>query len=112
MKTRKRQLPFWPGAVSVKAGPGTGKTGTLTARILHLLKERGVKPSEITAVTFTNKAAAELRQRLEKQTGGKKTVRLLNIGTFHSICLEILKIVILNAFRRRKRCSLRQPGKL
>ena len=41
-------------AVSVKAGPGTGKTGTLTAGILHLLKERGAKPSEITAVTFTN----------------------------------------------------------
>ena len=90
-ENQKEAVTVLARAVSVKAGPGTGKTGTLTARILHLLKERGVKPSEITAVTFTNKAAAELRQRLEKQTGGKKTVRLLNIGTFHSICLEILK---------------------
>lgn len=78
-------------AVAVTAGPGTGKTGTLTARILYLLNERGVKPSEITAVTFTNKAAAELRERLERETGGKKHLRLLNTGTFHSICLKLLR---------------------
>ncbi len=78
-------------AIAVTAGPGTGKTGTLTARILCLLKDRGVKPSEITAVTFTNKAAAELRVRLEGQAGAKRALRLLNTGTFHSICLKLLQ---------------------
>lgn len=78
-------------AVAVMAGPGTGKTATLTARVLWLLKERGVKPSEITAVTFTNKAAQELRERLEKQAGGKRVTRLLNVGTFHALSMKLLK---------------------
>ena len=51
-------------AVEVVAGPGTGKTKTLVARIAYLIEERGVKPGEITAVTFTNQAAGELRERL------------------------------------------------
>ncbi len=78
-------------AVAVIAGPGTGKTKTLVAKIAHLVEEAGVKPSEITAVTFTNKAAAEMRQRLEKRLGGKRAVRAMTIGTFHAICLEQLK---------------------
>ena len=56
---------------AVTAGPGTGKTKTLVSRILYLLQEKQVKPREITAVTFTRKAAAELRERLEKALGGK-----------------------------------------
>lgn len=77
-------------ALAVIAGPGTGKTRTLVARVLYLLKERKVKPSEITAVTFTNKAADEMRERLEKEIGNKRTARLMNMGTFHSICFELL----------------------
>ncbi len=76
--------------VTVVAGPGTGKTKTLVAKIAALI-EQGVKPSEITAVTFTNKAAAEMRERLEKRLGGKKAVRAMTIGTFHSICLNELQ---------------------
>ncbi len=77
-------------AVAVVAGPGTGKTKTLVARIAHLIERRGVKPDEITAVTFTNQAAAEMRERLEQRLGGKRAVRGMTIGTFHAICLHLL----------------------
>lgn len=56
---------------AVIAGPGTGKTKTLVSRIEHLMGERGVKPSEITAVTFTNKAADELTQRIRQALPGQ-----------------------------------------
>ena len=78
-------------AVAVIAGPGTGKTRTLIARIVHLVKDLGVKCSEITAVTFTNQAAKELRGRLETALGGKNAVKDITIGTFHAICLRLLK---------------------
>ena len=77
--------------IAVAAGPGTGKTRTLVSRVLYLLQNRRVKPSEITAVTFTNKAAQELQSRLEGQLGGKRKLRGLRIGTFHSICYDLLK---------------------
>ena len=71
------------------AGPGTGKTRTLTERIAWLIEERGVRPEEITAVTFTNQAAGEMRARLERRLG-KRTAAKLHIGTFHALCLELL----------------------
>ena len=74
--------------VLVSAGPGTGKTKTLVSRIVHLISQ-GVKPREITAVTFTNKAAGEMRQRLEKQIG-KRAAKQMTIGTFHAVCLGLL----------------------
>lgn len=76
--------------VAVIAGPGTGKTKTLTERIAWLLEQGGAKPSEITAVTFTNQAAAEMRRRLEERFGGKAALRGITVGTFHSICLKLL----------------------
>ena len=75
---------------AVAAGPGTGKTKTLVARIAWLVEEQGVRPGEITAVTFTNQAAAEMRARLEQRLGGKRAVSPMTIGTFHSICLDLL----------------------
>ena len=78
-------------AVAVIAGPGTGKTKTLITRLLYLLKERGVSPSEITAVTFTKKASQEMKDRLNEAMGSKRASRAMNIGTFHSICSEFLK---------------------
>lgn len=78
-------------AVAVIAGPGTGKTKTLVSRILHLLEHRKVKPTEITAVTFTNQAAAEMRERLAAQLGGTRSIQRMNIGTFHAISLDFLK---------------------
>ena len=75
---------------AVVAGPGTGKTKTLTDRIVWLIRQCGVKPADITAVTFTNSAAEEMRTRLEKQLGGKRAVRGLTVGTFHAVCRAML----------------------
>lgn len=58
--------------MAVVAGPGTGKTRTLVARIAHLIAREGVPPKEITAVTFTRQAAQELRERLEAELGGSR----------------------------------------
>ena len=78
-----------PGATLVVAGAGTGKTRTLTARIAHLIGERGVDPSRIVAVSFTNKAAREIRDRVSAFLGDAgKGVR---VGTFHAIAAGILK---------------------
>ncbi|MEA5002057.1 MAG: UvrD-helicase domain-containing protein, partial [Christensenella sp.] len=77
--------------VSVLAGPGTGKTRTLVYRIAYLVEECGIAPQNITAVTFTNKAAAEMRERLNAHFNDKKTVKAMHIGTFHSICLNLLR---------------------
>ena len=75
---------------AVTAGPGTGKTRTLVDRIAWLVEEQGVRPGEITAVTFTNQAAAEMRARLEQRLGGKRAAAAMTIGTFHAICLKLL----------------------
>lgn len=76
--------------MAVVAGPGTGKTKTLTARIAWLIEQQGARPEEITAVTFTNQAAAEMRQRLCRQMGGRRAAARLTIGTFHAICRSLL----------------------
>ncbi len=75
-------------AAAVIAGPGSGKTRTLVARIVRMI-EGGVRPAEITAVTFTARAAAEMRERLEAALG-KKALRGLSVGTFHAVCLRFL----------------------
>ncbi|MCI8659033.1 MAG: UvrD-helicase domain-containing protein [Lachnospiraceae bacterium] len=77
--------------IAVIAGPGTGKTKTLILRILHLLLNRRVRPSQITAVTFTNKAAQEMKSRLAETLGKKGAAKRVRIGTFHSLCYDILK---------------------
>ena len=77
-------------AIAVCAGPGTGKTKTLVSRIAYLIESCQVKPAQITAVTFTRQAAAEMRERLEARLGGKRALRGMTIGTFHAICLQML----------------------
>ena len=77
-------------AVAVIAGPGTGKTKTLVSRIVRLVRNCGAAPAQITAVTFTNRAAEEMRSRLAAQLGDRRTVKAMHIGTFHSICLQLL----------------------
>nr|WP_092074628.1 UvrD-helicase domain-containing protein [Dendrosporobacter quercicolus]NSL47588.1 UvrD-helicase domain-containing protein [Dendrosporobacter quercicolus DSM 1736]SDN06078.1 TIGR00375 family protein [Dendrosporobacter quercicolus] len=77
-------------AIAVVAGPGTGKTKTLVCRIAYLIEQCGIHPSQISAVTFTNKAAQEMRSRLEGHFGNKRTAGAMTIGTFHSICLQRL----------------------
>ncbi|MGD9898499.1 MAG: ATP-dependent helicase [Calditrichaceae bacterium] len=77
------------GPVLILAGAGSGKTRSLTYRIAYLINEKKIKSSEILAVTFTNKAAREMKERVEKLLGSNITS--LWIGTFHSICARILR---------------------
>ncbi|MBS7007316.1 UvrD-helicase domain-containing protein [Anaerostipes sp.] len=78
-------------AVAVIAGPGTGKTKTLVDKIAYLVNERNISPSQITAVTFTNQAAFEMRERLKKRLAKDTYAKDMTIGTFHSICLNLLR---------------------
>ena len=77
------------GPVLVLAGAGSGKTRVLTCKIARLIEQRKAKPWEILAVTFTNKAASEMRKRVEEFVG--MMVDGMWIGTFHSICARILR---------------------
>ena len=81
------------GPLLILAGAGSGKTKTLTHRIARLIVEEGVYPSSILAVTFTNKAAKEMRERLAKLVGQPNERSFMPwMGTFHSICVRLLRM--------------------
>lgn len=80
------------GPVLVRAGAGSGKTRVLTLRIAHLIGNCAVKPSQVLALTFTNKAAKELRTRLRGILGNQ--VRGVTTGTFHAMCGKLLRAEI------------------
>ena len=75
--------------IRIIAGAGSGKTRVLTSRIAYLIEEKGIEPKKILAITFTNKAANEMKSRVSRQLEQEKTG--VWISTIHSLCVRILR---------------------
>jgi len=88
---QKRAVTYGDGPLLILAGAGSGKTRALTYRAAYLIKEKGLDPTRILLVTFTNKAAKEMKERVKKLIG-KEFIRLPWMGTFHAFCARILRI--------------------
>ena len=88
-ESQREAVEITSGATLVLAGAGSGKTRVLTYKLLHLLIKKILKPSQILAVTFTNKAAAEMKSRVSKMLNFP--IDRMWLGTFHSLSLKILR---------------------
>lgn len=92
LNDRQREaVQITDGPLIVLAGAGSGKTKMLTSRIAYLIEAKGVAPYQILAVTFTNKAAQEMKERVARLLGESPTLITPEIGTFHSVCVRILR---------------------
>ena len=89
-EAQKEAVTHLDGPLLIVAGAGSGKTKVLTSRIAHIIKEKKAFPNQILAVTFTNKAAKEMQNRVSKILGTEAT-GLSWLGTFHSICAKLLR---------------------
>jgi len=89
-KSQKEAVMYLDGPLLIVAGAGSGKTKVLTTRIANIIKEKKAFPNQILAVTFTNKAAKEMQNRVSKILGSTAT-GLSWLGTFHSICAKLLR---------------------
>ena len=89
--TKEQELAIYESGknIIVSAGAGSGKTKVLTHKIAYLIGEKNIAPWNIIAITFTNKAANEMRERAELLVGD--AVKDIWMGTFHSICVRILR---------------------
>ena len=87
---QKEAVLYLDGPLLIVAGAGSGKTKVLTSRIAHIIKEKKAFPNQILAVTFTNKAAKEMQNRVSKMLKSTAT-GLTWLGTFHSICAKLLR---------------------
>ena len=90
-ESQQKAVTYCDGASLVIAGAGSGKTRVLTYKIAYLLQHIGLKPWNILALTFTNKAAREMKERIARLVGGEQA-RYLQMGTFHSVFSHILRI--------------------
>ncbi|MFZ5858351.1 MAG: UvrD-helicase domain-containing protein [Chloroflexota bacterium] len=89
-QAQRKAVTAGTGPVLVLAGPGSGKTRVLTQRVAYLIASEGVRPYQILAVTFTNKAAREMEHRVQSLLGEEATQGMM-LGTFHSICARLLR---------------------
>ena len=86
---QREAMEYRDGPLLVLAGAGSGKTRVLTSRIVHLVEQCGIAPHRILAVTFTNRAAGEMRERVSEMLG--RDPAGLWIGTFHAISARLLR---------------------
>ena len=88
-ESQRRAVVTTEGPVMIVAGPGTGKTLTIVRRMAHLIHEKNIQPEHIVAITFTNRAAQEMRERTVSLLGTNAS--RMFIGTFHMLGLKIIR---------------------